>query len=157
MNTKNFMSGEQLLAHWQGHRHVTRRTIEAFPEQELYQFSIGGMRPFSEMVIELLNIGGQALKMMVENSTDKNGGEKIQATTKLEILAAWDEQTDVINSYFVSLSEERFQETFNLYGEYNFPIYQNILYFIDNEIHHRAQGFVYLRALGIAPPFFWEL
>ncbi|RYD85889.1 MAG: damage-inducible protein DinB, partial [Sphingobacteriales bacterium] len=33
---------------------------------------------------------------------------------------------------------------------------QNILYFIDNEIHHRGQGYVYLRALGIEPPFFWE-
>ena len=30
------------------------------------------------------------------------------------------------------------------------------IYFIDNEIHHRAQGFVYLRALGIEPPFFWD-
>jgi uncharacterized damage-inducible protein DinB len=27
---------------------------------------------------------------------------------------------------------------------------------IDNEIHHRAQGYVYLRALNIEPPHFWE-
>ena len=31
-----------------------------------------------------------------------------------------------------------------------------ILYVIDNEIHHRGQGYVYLRALGIEPPPFWE-
>ena len=31
-----------------------------------------------------------------------------------------------------------------------------IQYAIDNEIHHRGQGFVYLRALGIEPPHFWE-
>jgi uncharacterized damage-inducible protein DinB len=30
------------------------------------------------------------------------------------------------------------------------------LYVIDNEIHHRAQGYVYLRAMGIAPPPFYE-
>jgi uncharacterized damage-inducible protein DinB len=27
---------------------------------------------------------------------------------------------------------------------------------IDNEVHHRAQGYVYLRALGLEPPHFWE-
>ena len=31
-----------------------------------------------------------------------------------------------------------------------------ILYVIDNEIHHRGQGYVYLRALGIEPPPFYE-
>jgi uncharacterized damage-inducible protein DinB len=30
------------------------------------------------------------------------------------------------------------------------------MYAIDNEIHHRGQGYVYLRALGIVPPPFWE-
>lgn len=29
------------------------------------------------------------------------------------------------------------------------------LYLVDNEVHHRAQGYVYLRALGIVPPS-WE-
>jgi uncharacterized damage-inducible protein DinB len=27
---------------------------------------------------------------------------------------------------------------------------------VDNEIHHRGQGTVYLRLLGIMPPEFWE-
>lgn len=31
-----------------------------------------------------------------------------------------------------------------------------ILYAIDNEIHHRGQGYVYLRSLGIEPPPFYE-
>ena len=31
-----------------------------------------------------------------------------------------------------------------------------LLYVIDNEIHHRGQGYVYLRALGIEPPPFYE-
>ncbi len=31
-----------------------------------------------------------------------------------------------------------------------------VLYFIDNEIHHHGQGTVYLRALGIGPPAFWD-
>jgi hypothetical protein len=35
-----------LLEHWQGHRRVTRRMIQAFPDDALFGFSIGGMRPF---------------------------------------------------------------------------------------------------------------
>ena len=31
-----------------------------------------------------------------------------------------------------------------------------ILCAIDNEIHHRGQGYVYLRALGIEPPAFYD-
>ena len=31
-----------------------------------------------------------------------------------------------------------------------------LLYVIENEIHHRGQGYVYLRSLGIEPPAFWD-
>ena len=31
-----------------------------------------------------------------------------------------------------------------------------LFYVIENEIHHRGQGYVYLRALGIEPPPFYE-
>ena len=37
---------EEFLNHWQGHRRVTRRVIEAFPEDKLFNYSVGGMRPF---------------------------------------------------------------------------------------------------------------
>ena len=155
-STKQFMTTEQLLEHWQGHRNLTRRTLEAFPEKELFDFSIAGMRTFSKMIVELISIAGPSLKSIVENSIEKYDESSFNPTTKIEILKKWDEETLVINDYFKQISEERFQETFNLFGEFEFPIYENILYFIDNEIHHRAQGFIYLRALGIQPPFFWE-
>ena len=31
----NILTNEELLNHWQGHRALTRRVIEAFPEKEL--------------------------------------------------------------------------------------------------------------------------
>lgn len=37
---------DALLAHWQGHRSLTRKVIEAFPDDKLFTYSIGGMRPF---------------------------------------------------------------------------------------------------------------
>lgn len=156
LTKQQFISSAQLLEHWQGHRNLTRRVIEMFPEKELFEFSIGGMRPFAKLAVELISIAGAALKGIVEKQVEAFSEEAFQPKTKEEILAKWDSETEVINHYFNQISEDGFQETFNLFGQYEFPVYQNILYFVDNEIHHRGQGFVYLRALGINPPFFWE-
>lgn len=148
---------EDLLKHWQGHRALTRRVIEFFPEKDFFEFSIGGMRPFSKMVDELLSIGAPALKSIVNREIQPYNGESDDKLIfKAQYLQKWDEDTVEINQNWGKLSIEDFNETFNLYGIYEFPIIQNILYFIDNEVHHRGQGYVYLRALGIEPPFFWE-
>jgi uncharacterized damage-inducible protein DinB len=150
------LTPEDLLKHWQGHRALTRRVIEAFPEKDFFEFSIGGMRPFSKLVDELLAIAAPALKGIVNRDSQPytEGTEKL--IFKAQYLEKWDEATAEINEYWPQLSIEDFSETFNLFGQYEFPIVQNILYFIDNEVHHRGQGYVYLRALNIDPPFFWE-
>lgn len=155
MNTVCIISKEELLAHWQGHRMLTRRTIEKFPEEELFRFSIGSMRTFADLVKELLSIAVPGLEGIVNDKIEKYSHD-LPLSTKEALLARWDEDTPKINRLFEQIPLERFKEEFNLFGEYKFPIIENIQYFMDNEIHHRAQGFVYLRALGIAPPFFWD-
>ena len=50
------LTSETLLKHWQGHRGLTRKMIEAFPEDKLFTYSIGGMRPFAELVYEFLGM-----------------------------------------------------------------------------------------------------
>ena len=54
--TESVLTADEVLANWQGHRRVTRRTIEAFPEDKLFQFSVGGMRPFAELVSEFIRM-----------------------------------------------------------------------------------------------------
>ena len=156
MKLITFLTASELLEHWQGHRRLTRRVIEAFPEIELFEYSVGGMRPFADLAKELLAIASPGLKEIISNDSVPFDEKRTDIRTKAAILKAWDESTVLINQYFNQISEERFTETHNLFGQYEFPIYQNILYFVDNEIHHRGQGYVYLRALGIEPPFFWE-
>ena len=150
------ISKQDLLNHWIGHRALTRKVIDKFPESDFFEFSIGGMRPFAKLVTELLAIGAPGLKAIVERSVSSFNEEAATFATKADYLAAWDAATDAITRDWDALKEEQFEEMFNLFGQYNFPVLQNILYFIDNEIHHRAQGYVYLRALGIEPPFFWD-
>ncbi|HJS01696.1 MAG TPA: DinB family protein [Flavobacterium sp.] len=159
MNTTTALqvnSPEQLLKHWQGHRALTRHVIEAFPEKDFFEFSIGGMRPFSKLASELLSIAVPALKGIVNRDAQPYSEEATETlTTKAQYLQKWDEATEEVNLYFKQIPVEDFEKTFNLFGQYEFPIIENIFYFIDNEIHHRGQGYVYLRALGIEPPFFW--
>jgi len=153
--TASIINKEELLKHYFGHRFLTRRTIELFPEDAFFTFSIGGMRTAAQLTTELLSIAGPALKAIAD-SEDVPHTEPNLPESKAEYLKKWDEADEEIKKYWAQIPEERFPEMFNLFGQYNFPILHNVLYFIDNEIHHRGQMFVYLRALDIEPPFFWE-
>jgi uncharacterized damage-inducible protein DinB len=145
---------EALLQHWQGHRGLTRRVIEAFPEEELFRFSIGGMRPFSELAKEFLLMAVPSLGGIVTG--DWISGGTLQVRTKAELLRLWDEATDEINKLWPTIPPQRFQEVDKAFGQWEGPVYGLLLYVIDNEIHHRGQGYVYLRALGIEPPPFYD-
>ena len=154
--TTQVITSEDLLKHWQGHRALTRRVIELFPEKDFFEFSIGGMRPFSKLADELLAIAAPALKGIVNREIQPYAEGIEKMIFKAQYLEKWDEATVEIDELWKQLSIEDFNETFNLFGQYEFPVIQNILYFIDNEVHHRGQAYVYLRALNIEPPFFWE-
>lgn len=149
----NVLTADDLLKHWQGHRRLTRRTIEAFPEDKLFQFSVGGMRPFSEMAWEFIRMAVPIAEGVATGKWEEFGRPK--PTTKSELLKLWDEQTTELNEKFARIPPHRFSEVDKAFGQWEAPGVASIQYAIDNEIHHRGQGFVYLRALGIEPPQFW--
>lgn len=146
---------EELLKHWQGHRNLTRRVIDAFPEEALFKHSIGGMRPFAEMVMELLAIAEPGLDEMA-NGIKREYDHSPGSQTKAALLKRWDDATARINELFPKLKPEQFHDHIKSFGLFEGTITGNLLYFIDNEIHHRGQAYVYLRSLGIEPPPFWE-
>ncbi|WP_179007855.1 DinB family protein [Winogradskyella forsetii] len=160
-NTVNITASQvitptELLKHWQGHRGLTRKVIEAFPEDAFFNHSIGGMRPFSAMVMELLAIAEPGLKEIVVGKTETLDEDFEHDHKKATFLKLWDEATDAINTYWAQLKPEQFQEKVTLFGQYEGTVWSSIFYFIDNEIHHRGQAYVYLRSLGIEPPLFYE-
>jgi uncharacterized damage-inducible protein DinB len=148
---------EALLNHWQGHRGLTRRVIEAFPEKELFGYAVGGMRPFSDLALEMINMAGPGIKGIATDKWEKfEGTDRPAPKTKEEILSLWDETTEQINTFWPQIPAHRFQEVANAFGQWEGPVHWILFYFIDNEIHHRGQGYVYLRSLGIEPPPFWD-
>jgi hypothetical protein len=156
----NVISAEALLEHWQGHRKLSRKVIEAFPEDQFYTFSIGGMRTYAQLSMEMIGLAAPGIRGVVFGDwtfTDPVLDSSTPApATKAEVLNLWDLVTDYINHLWPQIPAERFQEVEAAYGMYENTIYGTILYLIDNEIHHRAQGYVYLRALGVEPPAFWD-
>ena len=143
------LTPQQFLEHWQGHRALTRRVIDAFPEDKLYSYSVGGMRPFSALAMEFIG-------MAVPISGEWKQFADAKATTKAELLRQWDDTTKKIDELFPTIPAARFQEVDTAFGQWTMPVWDLLLYIRDNEIHHRGQGYVYLRALGIEPPHFWE-
>ena len=150
-------STDALLDHWQGHRRVTRRMIEAFPEDALFTYSIGGMRPFSALAMEMIlmcraGIRGVAMRDWVSDTY----ADAPKPTTREELLRLWDDVTNEINTLWPQIPAKRFEEVDMAFGQWEGVIYGLLFYWIDNEIHHRGQAYVYLRSLGIEPPAFYD-
>jgi uncharacterized damage-inducible protein DinB len=145
---------EALLDHWQGHRRVTRRIIAAFPEREFFECTIGGMRPFSELALEFLGMAVPSLRGVITG--EWNYAKPVTPSTRAEVLELWDKATEEINQLWPTIPPHRFQEVDKAFGQWEMPGYALLLYVIDNEIHHRGQGYVYLRSLAIEPPPFYD-
>ena len=151
--TDTVITPEALLHHWQGHRRLTRRVIEAFPEDRLFSFSVGGMRPFGALASEMLAMAEPMIRGVVTGEWKPYEVGEIES--REELLRLWDESTGQIEALWPRIPPGRFQETLTAFGEYEGRLHDLMLYTIDNEIHHRGQGYVYLRALGIEPPLFY--
>ena len=157
--TSPVITPQQFLDHWQGHRNLTRRVIQAFPEDKLFTFSIGGMRPFADLAMEMVGMGAPSVRGVVAGkwpSAEEVQKDYPKPTSAKELLALWDKATEEINRLWPDIPADRFQVMDNFWDQYPGVFYTSILYLIDNEIHHRGQGYVYLRALGIEPPPFWD-
>ena len=149
------ITSEALLKNWQGHRGLTRKMIEAFPEDKLFSYSVGKMRPFAELVYEFLGMAVPGVTGIATGKWEK-WADAAKVTTKKELLELWDKATEAINRIWPTIPPHRFEEEDVAFGHWPGTGISFIFYFIDNEIHHRGQAYVYLRSLGIEPPAFWD-
>jgi len=149
-----FITPPALLAHWQGHRRLTRKVIDKFPEDKLFTYAVGGMRPFGVLALEMLTMALPTVQGAATNDWAINKDR--DPRPKADILRTWDEHTTQIDALWPTIPAPRFLETVTAFGQYTSPLHDLFLYVIDNEIHHRGQGYVYLRSLGIEPPMFFD-
>ncbi|TVR61028.1 MAG: damage-inducible protein DinB [Gemmatimonadales bacterium] len=151
-----FISVPALREHWRGHRRLTRRVIEVFPEHDLFRFRIGGLRTFGKMACEILTVSASMARGVASGRWDDLDRLGEGPVTKAELLAAWDRTDSEIERLWDQITPERLDEVDLAFGRYPGRTRDHLLYALDNEVHHRAQGSVYLRAMGVEPPRFWE-
>lgn len=133
---------------------MTRRVIDAFPDDKLFTFSVGGMRPFGGLAMELITMAVPMVRGAISGEWDASLDRA--SRPKQEVLRLWDENTRELDALWPKIPPQRFGEKLTAFGQYEGVLHDHILYIIDNEIHHRGQGYVYLRALGIEPPPFYD-
>ena len=143
------------LFHWQAHRRLTRRVIEAFPEDQLFTFTPAPpMRAFGEMAWEIHGVSAYTLNGLVTDVWGEPLWDDRPAQDRATLLAAWDSLSDRIEAELPTVPPTRYAEEKTLaWGP--MTAWAAAIGVLDNEVHHRGQGYVYLRALDITPPDFW--
>jgi len=150
----NVLTLEQFVKHFQGHRRLTIRTIEAFPEDQLFSFKAESMRTFGDLAGEILLVERYTLSGIITGHWVWQTPEPV--ASKQALLSAFDVQAKESPGLFGQLTGERLAAVEKDEFGHTSANRDRLLYMVDNEIHHRAQGYVYLRLLGLAPPAFWE-
>lgn len=154
--TPSLMSPESLLEFWQTNRRLTRRVIGAFPEDRLFTFTAAPpMRPFGELAWELVSMVDYNVRGLTTGDWSWTPPTGQPPHDRAALLSAWDGQTPHLEAALPACSiTEYLRKRDMAWGRFS-PL-ESVLYAIENEIHHRGQGYVYLRALGVEPPAFYE-
>ena len=157
---QTFITTDALLEHWEGHRRLTRRVLEAYPEDKLFSFQPAPpMRSFGVLILEIDGMVAPTSNGLTTGTWEQPDWAAMKAQaepSKTELLNLWDETSKVLHAHWSEIPESMFHETHTAFGQWTLPGNALVLYLIDNEIHHRAQGYVYLRLLEIEPPAFYE-
>lgn len=148
-----------LLQMWESNRRLTVRTIEAFPEDKLFQYAPAApLRPFVEMVKEILDMEQGYVQGIATGDWGSPSWElKREWATKADVLATCAAVRERTRELWAQVTAERLLavERDPWFGGEQ-PNMERITYALENEIHHRGQAFVYLRLLGLEPPAFYE-
>ena len=124
---KELLTPEALLTNLKDVRALTRNVIEAFPEKELFEFSVANLRPFSQMVEEFLMITDYIFTEILHEKHTSFCAEGQFPTTKEGILALWDKATEIID---------------NEWKEIEFKSYPSFKTIIENYINDTTIGVV---------------
>lgn len=141
----------------EGNRRLTVRTLQAFPEQDLFSYSAPGMRTAADLFKEIMEVeraflrgiatGEWVYAATTQEIATKEGLLEAFAALRSQTLAWWEQITA---DRLLAVEDDGFgwaPPSANL---------DRVIYGLENEIHHRGQVFVYLRQLGVQPPAFYD-
>ncbi|WP_229683179.1 DinB family protein [Virgibacillus oceani] len=151
------MSKEKFMEILEGNRRLTIRTIEAFPEDKLFDYSpVEPLRPYAAMMKEILNVERAFMSGIARDDWEFKDSFS-EVSTKAELLTACEKMSGETRDMWSAITEERLAEMMEdpFFGAGQQSHIERLQYALENEIHHRGQGYIYLRMLGIEPPAFY--
>ncbi len=95
---------------------MTRRVIDAFPDDKLFSFSVGGVRSFGALAMELVTMAVPMVRGAV--SGDWGASSSRDPRPKQEVLHLWDESTEHLSLSWQQIPPQRFRETLTAFGQY---------------------------------------
>lgn len=155
----DLLTPPRLLESLEGNRRLTLRTIESFPAEALFAYTpTEPLRPFAEMVKEILGLETALVRGVATAQWVFEPEAFTAVKSKQELLVACEAVRRQTLGYWPQVTAERLAavEPDPFFGGGEQRLFDRLFYALENEIHHRAQGYTYLRLLGIEPPPFWE-
>lgn len=147
----------ELLEILEGNRRLTIRIMQAFTETDLFTFRpVPEMRPFAEMIVEILGIEDGYVRGIATGEWTYNPGA-FNVSTAAGLLDACEAVRRQTQALWPQITAERLAQVEQdpFFGP-AMSHFTRLQYALENEIHHRGQGYVYLRLRGVEPPPFWE-
>ena len=146
---------------WQSlrlHVGVTLRALEMIPEDKLDSHPVSDMRTPKELAIHAFAyMRGIPAGIAKGNLVPEDCAEPVdQIKTKADLLKWCKESFEVGTAGFEKLTEEQITSMPETYFGKPFPGWVLVSIVYDEHLHHRGQLYVYMRALGIEPPFLWS-
>lgn len=148
----------QLLEIFEGNRRLTIRTLKAFTEAALFSFKpVSAMRPFAEMIVEILGIEDGYVRGIATGEWNYNPDQFKGIKTAAGLIEACEAVRRETLALWPRITAERLAQVEQdpFFGPAR-SHFDRLQYALENEIHHRGQGYVYLRLRGVEPPAFWE-
>ncbi len=145
-----------LREHLERYRSVTVQTLEMTPEEQLGWRPQEGLRSFGEQFLHIAQTEDFYAYGVFENDWNR---ERLQPSSeplsRAVLRRHLDETRARTLSRFDALGASRFDLIISVPNTpVQWPLRSWLWYVVEHEIHHKSQVSLYLRRLGIVPPFF---
>lgn len=141
---------------WEENRRLTLKVAKAFSDDQLQNATpVPGMRPFAEMLAEIVGFEHFLIHGLAEGDWEwlSKPADSAELYNRLTETRAYTRQV------WPTISEEQWLTAHPAppgFGGSDAPPLEWLQGALENEVHHRAQAYTYLRHLGVEPPDFWD-
>jgi uncharacterized damage-inducible protein DinB len=145
---------------WEDNRRLTLKVARAFPGDALFSATpVPTMRPFAEMLLEIASLEHFLIHGLTAADWAWGPEQATKPGTPDELFARLQGTREHTRRVWPSISGSLLLAVHPApprFGGPSAPPLDWFQYALENEVHHRAQGYSYLRHLQIEPPAFYE-